>query len=445
MRVAILAPVGRPTSPEERGGRRDTISLLAEELPAYGVEVSLFPAPDFRPCPESNGDGPHPGVLQWLRLGEFLEGAHAFDLIHNWAGVPPFGYAAFVKRPIVTTIHEPCSKGDLAVYRKYGKRSFYVSNCDTERLTDIHYEATVYPGIDLKTFTLGITPGDYLFVSGLASEGKGIRDAVEPALRADKKLVIEGPIESTAFLEADMQRRLRDGRIEYVENLTPDRRDMLLAGAEALLYAEVCPGEFPLIALEANALGTPVIGPGRGVLGEIVIDGVNGFLVSRIAEAGEAVKALGAISRADCRKVAEERFSGHRMALEYIKVYQGILETCQAEECRPWGYYEVLSDHPDHKVKRIVVYPGKRLSLQRHSRRFEHWTVINGSPVVTLDDDDVTLGPGESIEIPQGARHRIFNPGEELVVFVEVQTGDYFGEDDIERFEDDFGRVTKCR
>jgi mannose-6-phosphate isomerase len=115
--------------------------------------------------------------------------------------------------------------------------------------------------------------------------------------------------------------------------------------------------------------------------------------------------------------------------------------TCKKEDHRPWGFYEVLSDRPDHKVKRITVYPGKRLSLQRHRKRSEHWHIIQGYAVITLDDQEIPLGKGESVDIPRGRTHRIANPGQEDVVFIEVQQGDYFGEDDIERFEDDFGRV----
>jgi len=111
------------------------------------------------------------------------------------------------------------------------------------------------------------------------------------------------------------------------------------------------------------------------------------------------------------------------------------------EDRRPWGYYEILADFPDHKVKRIVVYPGKRLSLQRHAHRAEQWTVVRGSPIVVLDGQEIRLRQGESVHIPVGARHRIWNPGEGEVVFIEVQTGTYFGEDDIERFEDDFVRM----
>ena len=111
------------------------------------------------------------------------------------------------------------------------------------------------------------------------------------------------------------------------------------------------------------------------------------------------------------------------------------------EDHRPWGYYEVLSDLPDHKVKRIVVYPGKRLSLQRHGHRLEHWTIVRGTAVVTRDAQQIPLKAGESVDIPLGAIHRVFNPGGEELVFIEVQMGDYFGEDDIERLEDDFGRI----
>jgi len=110
-------------------------------------------------------------------------------------------------------------------------------------------------------------------------------------------------------------------------------------------------------------------------------------------------------------------------------------------EHRPWGDYEVLSDEADHKVKRIVVHPGKRLSLQRHSNRAEHWYMLSGEGVVTIDRDDRPLKSGQSVDIPKETLHRMKNSGKEPVMFIEVQTGDYFGEDDIERVEDDFGRV----
>ena len=111
-----------------------------------------------------------------------------------------------------------------------------------------------------------------------------------------------------------------------------------------------------------------------------------------------------------------------------------------SEGYRPWGYYEILTEKSDHKVKRVTVEPGKRLSLQRHRRRSEHWCIISGEGLVTIDGNDTLLKTGQSIDINCGAIHRITNNTDRDVVFIEVQRGDYFGEDDIERLEDDFGR-----
>jgi mannose-6-phosphate isomerase len=108
---------------------------------------------------------------------------------------------------------------------------------------------------------------------------------------------------------------------------------------------------------------------------------------------------------------------------------------------RPWGSYTVLDEGPDYKVKRIEVLPKKRLSYQKHFRRAEHWFVISGTAKLTLNDRDFLVKSGESIDIAVGDKHRVENPGQRPLIFIETQTGDYFGEDDIVRFEDDFGRI----
>ncbi len=113
-------------------------------------------------------------------------------------------------------------------------------------------------------------------------------------------------------------------------------------------------------------------------------------------------------------------------------------------DVRPWGTHTVLDDDGTHKVKRIVVRPGKRLSYQRHARRSEHWFVVRGTAAVVVGGEERALSPGDSLDIPAGTDHRIGNTGEVDLVFVEVQHGEYFGEyfgeDDIVRLEDDYGR-----
>jgi mannose-6-phosphate isomerase-like protein (cupin superfamily) len=111
------------------------------------------------------------------------------------------------------------------------------------------------------------------------------------------------------------------------------------------------------------------------------------------------------------------------------------------ESRREWGHYDILSDEENHKVKRITVYPGKRLSLQRHKKRAEHWYIIEGSAIMTLNDNVFQLEPGDSRDIKADDIHRIENPGTADLIFIEVQTGSYFGEDDIERLHDDYGRT----
>jgi mannose-6-phosphate isomerase len=108
---------------------------------------------------------------------------------------------------------------------------------------------------------------------------------------------------------------------------------------------------------------------------------------------------------------------------------------------RPWGTFTVLDEADGFKVKRIEVLPGKRLSYQKHAQRAEHWVVVKGRALVTLDDRDILVEAGRAIDIAVGAAHRVENPGAELLVFIEVQRGGYLGEDDIVRLQDDFGRA----
>jgi mannose-6-phosphate isomerase len=108
---------------------------------------------------------------------------------------------------------------------------------------------------------------------------------------------------------------------------------------------------------------------------------------------------------------------------------------------RPWGTFTVLDEGDGFKVKRIEVLPGKRLSYQKHAQRAEHWVVVQGTAKVTLDNEEINVAAGQAIDIAVGTAHRVENANSELLVFIEVQRGDYLGEDDIVRLQDDFGRV----
>ena len=176
-------------------------------------------------------------------------------------------------------------------------------------------------------------------------------------------------------------------------------------------------------AILVNSRGTYVRSENRlvaavGVDDLVVIDTPDAVLVAH-KDSSQQVKDI----------VAKLKKDGHVTAKEHLTVH------------RPWGKYTVLHDAPKFKVKRIEVNPGKKLSLQLHHKRSEHWVVVEGTARVTVDERVVDLNPNESIYVPLETKHRIENATDRTLTLVEVSCGNYLGEDDIVRFSDDFGRV----
>jgi mannose-1-phosphate guanylyltransferase/mannose-6-phosphate isomerase len=155
--------------------------------------------------------------------------------------------------------------------------------------------------------------------------------------------------------------------------------------------------------------------------------GVNDLV---IVDTGDAVLVADRDRAQDVKEVVNQLSDLEDQAAEYHQTVH-----------RPWGSYSILEDADDCKVKRLVVKPGQVLSLQMHNKRAEHWTVIRGVAKVRIDQEEFLLRPNESTYIPVETQHRLENPGSEDVHLIEVQTGDYFGEDDIVRYEDIYGRV----
>jgi mannose-1-phosphate guanylyltransferase/mannose-6-phosphate isomerase len=132
----------------------------------------------------------------------------------------------------------------------------------------------------------------------------------------------------------------------------------------------------------------------------------------------------------DVKRVVDRlRAAGRHEAVSHNRIY------------RPWGFYESLIHSDRFQVKRIVVSPGQKLSLQKHYHRAEHWVVVSGSAVVTRDDEEMLVRENESIYLPLGCTHRLANPGRIPLTLIEVQSGSYLGEDDIVRIEDTYGRA----
>jgi mannose-1-phosphate guanylyltransferase len=151
------------------------------------------------------------------------------------------------------------------------------------------------------------------------------------------------------------------------------------------------------------------------------------------------VETADAVLVAHADRVQEVRQVAKRLKLENHQAYR-----LHRTVARPWGTYTVLEEGPRFKIKRIVVKPGAALSLQMHHHRSEHWIVVQGMAKVVNGSESQLINTNESTFIPAGHQHRLENPGVIELMMIEVQSGEYLGEDDIVRFEDQYGRVQKC-
>jgi mannose-1-phosphate guanylyltransferase/mannose-6-phosphate isomerase len=182
---------------------------------------------------------------------------------------------------------------------------------------------------------------------------------------------------------------------------------------------------------------------GNAVRGDVLLDDTTDCLIhaERRLVACSGLRDLAVVETDDAVLVADRGRSDAIRHLVTMLRNAGRPEgDAHAKEQRPWGSFQVVHEGPAFKVKEIIVAPGGRLSLQSHRHRAEHWVVVAGTAKVTVDDQVLLLEPNQSVHIPLGARHRMENPGTLPMHLIEVQCGDYLGEDDIIRYEDVYGR-----
>ena len=174
----------------------------------------------------------------------------------------------------------------------------------------------------------------------------------------------------------------------------------------------------------------------------INIDSTNNFILSQKQVAAIDIENLIIIDTPDALLVSKKGSSQKvKEVVKALKEQNSELPNIHVTAHRPWGTYTILDESEGYKVKRIVVKPGKRLSLQKHYHRSEHWIVVSGTALVTRGTDDYSVKANESTYIPMGEVHRLENVGKIPLVMIEAQVGEYVGEDDIVRIEDDFKRV----
>ena len=247
-------------------------------------------------------------------------------------------------------------------------------------------------------------------VDGLTRDLDFLRLAAEPFARAPRKSIDYAVMERTklaAVVPADIGWSDVGSWSAVWDILDHDAAGNATEGPVVMLDSRNS-----LVRSEKSVLTTVI-----GLDDVVVVSTADAVLVSARAKA-EQVKAL----------VEQLKAQNHRAAIEHRRIY------------RPWGYYQDIDIAPRYRVKRIVVKPGSKLSLQKHFHRSEHWVVVKGTAEVTLGTDERSVHENESIYIPIGSVHRLANPGKIRLELIEVQVGSYLGEDDIVRLDDVYGR-----
>lgn len=333
-RIAVLSPVSWRTPPHHYGPWESVVSLLTNELVRLGLDVTLFATGDSQtsgklvavcPRPYSEDQSVDPKVAECLHISEIFERAAEFDLIHNHFDFLPLTYSKLVDTPVVTTIHGFSSPKIIPVYKKYNARGHYVAISESDRSPELDYIATIHHGIDISQFRFLDTDGEYLLFFGRIHPDKGVYEAIQVARRVGMKLVIAGIIQDRDYFETLVEPHIDGARVEYFGSVGPDRRADVLGHATALLHLINFEEPFGLSMVESMACGTPVIAFRRGSIPEIIRHGETGFIVDDIEGAINAVAAIKSIVRAECRTDVEQRFTSTRMARDYIRVYEQIL------------------------------------------------------------------------------------------------------------------------
>jgi glycosyltransferase involved in cell wall biosynthesis len=341
VRIALLAPVWFPVPPTGYGGIEWVVSLLADGLVDAGHEVTLF----------ASGDSRTKAELAWVfevapsaEIGRSqveirhalacFERAHEFDVIHDHSGPPAAVVAGAVATPTLHTVHGPLlgEPGDLyEQVARVAPRTRLVSLSMNQRAPhpDLPWLANVPNALDFSVYPAEPHRGDYLLFLGRMSPEKGAHRAIAVAIEAVLSLKIAGkrrePAEQQYFHEL-VEPHLREGRIEYLGEVTHGEKVELLQDARATLFPIDWEEPFGLVMIESMACGTPVVATRRGSVPEVVEEGRTGVIVDDYADMAAAIEAADALDPVDLRRAAEERFARTRMVDEYVTAYERAID-----------------------------------------------------------------------------------------------------------------------
>ncbi|EOR92858.1 hypothetical protein ADIARSV_3946 [Arcticibacter svalbardensis MN12-7] len=333
MKIAVLSSIAWRTPPRHYGPWEQVASNITEGLVKQGHDVTLFATADSltkgkldavvkKGYEEDNNQDAK--VLECLHISNLMEKSSSFDLIHSNFDFLPLTYSGLIKTPFLTTIHGFSSERILPVYKKYNHSTQYVSISNSDRSPELDYIATVYNGLNVPDFDFNDSPEDYLLFFGRIHRDKGAAEAIQIAIKSNKRLIMAGLIQDTNYFE-ELVKPFLNEQIQFIGNVGPSERSTILGNALALLHPIHFNEPFGMSVAESMLCGTPVIAFNKGSMPELINDGKSGVLVNSIDEAAEAVKTISCIDRLYCRNWAESKFSTEKMVADYIRVYQKML------------------------------------------------------------------------------------------------------------------------
>jgi len=340
MKIAQIAPLYESVPPKYYGGTERIVSYLTEALVREGHEVTLFASGDST-TKANLVAGCHRAlrldkksvdqIAHHVLLAEMVfQRAHEFDIIHSHVDYFPFSLMRRSPTPVLTTLHGRLDMPDLApLYKEFSDMPVVsISNSQREPLPHIGWQGTVYHGLPIDDETFHEESGKYLAFLGRICPEKRVDRAIATAKKCGIPLKIAAKVDKVDqdYFDQYIKQLLEDPLIEYVGEIGEGEKDKFLGEAYALMFPIDWPEPFGLVMIEAMACGTPVIARRCGSVPEVIEEGVTGFIVESADEAAEAVKKIASLSRRRCRQAFEERFTDSRMAKDYLRIYQQLIE-----------------------------------------------------------------------------------------------------------------------
>jgi glycosyltransferase involved in cell wall biosynthesis len=344
MKIAQVAPLAEAVPPKLYGGTERVVAYLTDALVELGHDVTLFASGDsatkatlspiWPRALRLDPDVKDPFAPLFMELETVARRAPDFDVIHCHLDYFSYPLLRRLGTPSITTLHGRLDLPELpALYRLYGDIPVVsISNSQREPLPEANYVATVLHGLPQNLLSKGEGRGGYLAFLGRIAQEKAPDAAIRIAARAGIPLKIAAKVDRVdqEYFNSTVKPLLGRGDVEFIGEIREDQKQEFLSNAAGLLFPIAWREPFGLVMIEAMACGTPVIAFENGSVPEVLKDAVTGFIVHSEEQAVEAVRQIGMLERARVRGEFERRFTAHRMAQDYLKLYARLAQARRA-------------------------------------------------------------------------------------------------------------------